>query len=180
MTRQVYWCIENRGNFFTVFFGHNHCMMSPVLPLSIIFVSAWEKNIFPVHTRGMLTGSLAVYGGCSGSYLYLKPQKIIQVFLRKRSHSTIKQKTIERHIWMVPTPLNSVTNLVPKILHDSPLDSLKSINVPWRKILTSVPMLGLLVGHVGSYFGITILMIEIPAYLNSVLHFSVQQVSVQE
>ncbi|GFX70661.1 putative inorganic phosphate cotransporter [Trichonephila clavipes] len=55
-----------------------------------------------------------------------------------------------------------------------------SINVPWRKILTSVPMLGLLVGHVGSYFGITILMIEIPAYLNSVLHFSVQQVSVQE
>ncbi|GFY50478.1 probable anion transporter 1, chloroplastic [Trichonephila inaurata madagascariensis] len=49
-----------------------------------------------------------------------------------------------------------------------------SIDVPWRKILTSVPMFGLLIGHVGSYFGITILMIEIPAYLNSVLHFSVQ------
>ncbi|GFQ88969.1 hypothetical protein TNCT_425011, partial [Trichonephila clavata] len=47
-------------------------------------------------------------------------------------------------------------------------------DVPWKKILTSVPMLGLLVGHIGVYFGLTILMTEIPAYLNTVLHLGVE------
>ncbi|GFT30292.1 hypothetical protein NPIL_677321, partial [Nephila pilipes] len=49
-----------------------------------------------------------------------------------------------------------------------------SIEIPWKKILTSVPMLGLLFGHIGSYFGLTVLMTEIPIYLTSVLHFSVE------
>ncbi|GFR09933.1 hypothetical protein TNCT_445971, partial [Trichonephila clavata] len=49
-----------------------------------------------------------------------------------------------------------------------------SVDVPWKKIFTSVPMLGLLFGHIGSYFGLSVLMTEIPGYLNSVLHFSVE------
>ncbi|GFY74224.1 hypothetical protein TNIN_499561 [Trichonephila inaurata madagascariensis] len=47
-------------------------------------------------------------------------------------------------------------------------------DVPWKKILTSVPMLGLLIGHIGIVFGLIILMTEIPNYLNAVLHFGVE------
>ncbi|GFQ98596.1 hypothetical protein TNCT_699871, partial [Trichonephila clavata] len=47
-------------------------------------------------------------------------------------------------------------------------------DVPWKKILTSVPMLGVLIGHIGIYFGVTFLITEIPNYLNAVLHFGVE------
>ncbi|GFY79500.1 sialin [Trichonephila inaurata madagascariensis] len=50
----------------------------------------------------------------------------------------------------------------------------EDFDVPWKKILTSVPMLGLLIGHIGIVFGLIILMTEIPNYLNAVLHFGVE------
>ncbi|GFW06658.1 putative inorganic phosphate cotransporter [Trichonephila clavipes] len=50
----------------------------------------------------------------------------------------------------------------------------EDFDVPWKKILTSVPMLGLLIGHIGIVFGLIILTTEIPNYLNSVLHFGVE------
>ncbi|GIY02652.1 putative inorganic phosphate cotransporter [Caerostris extrusa] len=50
----------------------------------------------------------------------------------------------------------------------------KELHIPWKKIFLSVPIWGVLFGHIGSYFGLAILMTEFPSYLNSILHFSVE------
>ncbi|CAL1268935.1 unnamed protein product, partial [Larinioides sclopetarius] len=52
--------------------------------------------------------------------------------------------------------------------------SQKDLNIPWKKIFTSLPMWGVLFGHVGSYFGLAVLMTELPSYLSGVLHYSVE------
>ncbi|GBO17282.1 Putative inorganic phosphate cotransporter [Araneus ventricosus] len=46
--------------------------------------------------------------------------------------------------------------------------------MPWRKIFTSLPMWGVLFGHIGSYFGHAVLMTELPSYLSGVLHYNVE------
>ncbi|XP_055943223.1 sialin-like [Argiope bruennichi] len=52
--------------------------------------------------------------------------------------------------------------------------SQKDLDIPWKKIFTSVPMYGVLFGHIGSYFGLAVLMTELPSYLSGVLHYSVE------
>lgn len=48
---------------------------------------------------------------------------------------------------------------------------------PWLKILTSLPVLSICMGQIAFAWGLYTLLIELPTYLKTVLHFDIKQVS---
>ncbi|XP_071038024.1 putative inorganic phosphate cotransporter [Parasteatoda tepidariorum] len=46
--------------------------------------------------------------------------------------------------------------------------------IPWKSILTSIPVWALVVAHIGYSFGFTILFTELPTYLSNILHFDIK------
>ncbi|PRD24828.1 UNVERIFIED_CONTAM: Picot [Trichonephila clavipes] len=47
--------------------------------------------------------------------------------------------------------------------------------IPWKSILTSVPVWGLIVTHFGQNWGFYTLLTDMPTYLSNVLHFNVEK-----
>ena len=50
------------------------------------------------------------------------------------------------------------------------------VPTPWKKILTSMPVIAILVAQTGHGWGLYTLLTELPTYMKSVLHFDLKQV----
>lgn len=50
------------------------------------------------------------------------------------------------------------------------------LRIPWKHIMTSVPMWALIIAHVGQNWGYWTLLTEIPSYMTGVLNFRIEQV----
>lgn len=48
--------------------------------------------------------------------------------------------------------------------------------VPWKDILTSVPMWSIVATHCGNCWGFCMLLTEMPTYMASILHFDASKV----
>lgn len=53
----------------------------------------------------------------------------------------------------------------------------KKMRIPWRHILTSGPVWGTTLAHVGQNWGIWTILTEIPTYFNKALNFDLSNVS---
>ena len=47
---------------------------------------------------------------------------------------------------------------------------------PWKGILTSVPLWGLIIAQIGHDWGLFTIITDLPKYMKSVMHFSIAQV----
>lgn len=56
---------------------------------------------------------------------------------------------------------------------------LQKPKVPWGSILTSLPMIALIIVHCGQTWGFYMFMTELPTYMNEILKFDVKNVSQQ-
>ncbi|KAK2578284.1 hypothetical protein KPH14_007649 [Odynerus spinipes] len=54
-------------------------------------------------------------------------------------------------------------------------DSEEKLRTPWKQIFTSAPMWALIIAHCGQNWGYWTLLTEMPTYLNSVLHFNIEE-----
>lgn len=48
---------------------------------------------------------------------------------------------------------------------------------PWRSILTSGPLWGLIICQIGHDWGLFTIISDLPKYMSNVLHFTIAQVS---
>lgn len=48
---------------------------------------------------------------------------------------------------------------------------------PWRHIITSVPLWGLIIAQIGHDWGLFTIITDLPKYMKSVMHFSIAQVT---
>lgn len=51
----------------------------------------------------------------------------------------------------------------------------KPNKIPWRKLMTSMPLWAIHVAHMGGMFSFTLLLTQLPTYMNSVLGFSIKK-----
>uniref|UniRef100_A0ABD2XNL4 Major facilitator superfamily (MFS) profile domain-containing protein n=1 Tax=Trichogramma kaykai TaxID=54128 RepID=A0ABD2XNL4_9HYME len=74
---------------------------------------------------------------------------------------------------LVPKPPQAAEKDAIAKQEDVKIDKLK---LPWRKILTSVPMWALVIGHAGFAWGNSIFTLQVPLYMKSVLGFDIAEV----
>lgn len=53
----------------------------------------------------------------------------------------------------------------------------KKAKIPLKSIFTSIPVYAIIIGHFSQGWGFSTLLIEMPTYLNEILHFDIKQVS---
>lgn len=54
----------------------------------------------------------------------------------------------------------------------------EDVPIPWKSILTSVPVWGIMFGNLASDWGLYTILICLPMFLLDILHFDIQTVSV--
>ncbi|KAL7303621.1 hypothetical protein TKK_0003768 [Trichogramma kaykai] len=74
---------------------------------------------------------------------------------------------------LVPKPPQAAEKDAIAKQEDVKIDKLK---LPWRKILTSVPMWALVIGHAGFAWGNSIFTLQVPLYMKSVLGFDIAEI----
>ena len=53
----------------------------------------------------------------------------------------------------------------------------KKPKIPLKAIFTSIPVYAIIIGHFSQGWGFSTLLIEMPTYLNEILHFDIKEVS---
>ncbi|XP_015917212.2 putative inorganic phosphate cotransporter [Parasteatoda tepidariorum] len=129
---------------------------------SIILTGGSIGMVFSFSVAGLLSASnflggwpsvFYVFGtiGCAWYFLW-----VIFIYESPNVHPTITEEEIEK--------FKDVSSAKDK----------GKQNVPWKSILTSLPVWALMFACIGNNFGYIMLMTQIPTYLNSILHFNIK------
>uniref|UniRef100_A0A1B6LST4 Major facilitator superfamily (MFS) profile domain-containing protein n=1 Tax=Graphocephala atropunctata TaxID=36148 RepID=A0A1B6LST4_9HEMI len=111
-------------------------------------------------TEGMWSILFYLYGGAALFWLWMWS---MYGYSRPEDHpglSTSERKYLEKYSAQV----HMQTKLPP---------------TPWRGILTSVPLWGLVVAQIGHDWGLFTIITDLPKYMKSVMHFSIAQTGVR-
>lgn len=61
---------------------------------------------------------------------------------------------------------------------DSPFTQAQVLSVPWKSIATSVPCWALLISTLGNNWAFYMLIVQLPIYMKTILHFDMTSVSI--
>lgn len=121
------------------------------------------------HLYSISSGFLAWYGRVCGSIWCRKRHKNIRPY--RHMSWTYTQRMLSTLIWLRRYDL---TNFV-----DQSMNSLlQKPNIPWKHILTSLPVWALVFTHFGQNWGFYTLLTQMPKFLKDVLRFDLNEVRV--
>ncbi|KAL1129021.1 hypothetical protein AAG570_013553 [Ranatra chinensis] len=129
---------------------------------AIVFAGAQIGNVISMA----LSGFLIYHGGWTTVFYVFGTLGLIWVLLwqilcyNQPSEHPFLSKTESDYLAEELSKIKSKDNLPP---------------TPWRSILTSVPLWGLIIAQIGHDWGLFTIITDLPKYMKSVMHFSITQ-----